>query len=448
MADINHSERAHATWSASATARNINCSGALAFIATLPPEMRNKESEAAAWGTACHELAENCLRLGTDAGERIDEVIVAKGHKFDVDEEMADTAQIYVNYVRGRIEEYIEFVSVRKLANSAEAFAATEAKVWYEQNFSLAALSPPFDAGGTADAVMWFPVWKLLEVVDLKGGRGVVVEVKNNGQARTYSIGAVLCHPDVKPSQVMSTIVQPRASHPDGRIRSETLNLMDLMWWTSDLKESMHKSKLAQDGLLAAQRADVEYTMSDWKQQFLNAGDHCQFCPAAGVCPALEQKAKDKIGLWFDDMDQPRLANAPGELSNERLAEVLDAAEMITSWLKAVASEATYRLETNQTVGEYALYKKEGRRAWISEDKAYLENEISARTGLHPEKIYQPAKLSSPAQIEKLGGVKAKAAIADLWEKPDRGVAIGRADKATRKPAQSTVDKFFSQEAS
>lgn len=428
MNDVNHSARSHATWSASATARNVNCAGALAFIEYLnKPE---KESEAAAWGSACHEVAERCFKEGKSPDDFIGEAIIVKSREFIVDDEMAETAEVYTEYVNQRLLKY-------------RAETGEHARAWHEENFSLAAIKPPFDAGGTADTVMYFPKWRLLEVVDLKGGRGVVVEVKNNGQARSYSLGAILNHKDIQVDDVMSTIVQPRAPHKDGRIRSETLPVGDLLFWASELKDHMLDSWEAKGDLKNLMNDTPDWAaahFAQWKQDFLKAGDHCKFCPAMAECPAAEKLAMDAVGLWWDDMDSPRLANAPSELSNERLAQALDAADMVGDWLKALASEATYRLETGQTIENYVLVKKEGRRAWKDQDDAIHKLAVA---GLAVDDIFNQ-KIKSPAQIEKILGAKRKAEIADLWEKPDRGVAIARADKTTRQKAVAQVDKFFS----
>ncbi len=82
--------------------------------------------------------------------------------------------------------------------------------LWIEQRFKLEAINPPFEAGGTADAVIFHDGAQLLEVVDLKGGRGIVVEALGNKQARTYALGAVLNNPGLDIQEVKVTIVQPR----------------------------------------------------------------------------------------------------------------------------------------------------------------------------------------------------------------------------------------------
>ena len=40
--------------------------------------------------------------------------------------------------------------------------------VWVEQRFSLADLNPPFDAGGTGDAVVYLPAEKRLEITSMR----------------------------------------------------------------------------------------------------------------------------------------------------------------------------------------------------------------------------------------------------------------------------------------
>ena len=193
-----HSDRDHATWSASASSRNFKCFGALALTMHLP----ETTSEAADWGTCAHQISERCLRDGGDADRFIGTTEKGKQYSFEVDEEMADCAQMYVDYVRS-------------VDGPGKVFCI-------EQRFSLADLNPPFDAGGTGDAVIYLPAEKRLEIVDLKGGRGVVVEAettdketgkrKINPQLAAYSMGALLANKGLDVERVTVTIVQPRAS--------------------------------------------------------------------------------------------------------------------------------------------------------------------------------------------------------------------------------------------
>lgn len=409
MAD--HGARDHAEWSASSTDRNWNCAGALTLSAQYP----DKESEAAAWGTACHQLSEKCLRSGRDADEFVGSIEKTKADEFEVDDEMAETAQAYVDYVR--------------------AVGKAGLGVQIEQKFSLAALNPPFEAGGTADAVVYLDKERRLEVVDLKGGRGVVVEAKGNPQLRTYALGAMLANPGLPVSTITVTIVQPRAGHRDGRVRSETFHVADLVEWTADLLAAMRRARAAADAFATTPRAA-------WAAQFLAAGPHCKFCKAAGACPALEQRTLDAAGVWFDDLDQPRLANAPDSLSPEELAKRLDLADLIEDWISAVRAYAHGLAEHGVVIPDYILVDKEGRRAWAA-DEAKVAADLASVVKLTDEQIYA-RKLRTPAQIEKALGAKRKAEIENMWHRPAKGTNLVRSTKTTRPAATPAVEKHFS----
>jgi hypothetical protein len=419
-------EKAHATWSASATTRNWNCPGAL--VLSQQVAHLEKESEAAAWGTCCHEVSELCLKGGHDAIEFIDRVFKAKEHEFECDEEMAECAQVYVDYVRERAWPDAHLDNVLQI----------------EQRFSLAKLNPPFDAGGTADAVIYHRAEKLLEVVDLKGGRGVVVEVNDNKQLRTYALGAMLANPGLEVERVMSTIVQPRAGHKDGAIRSETYHVADLMEWTAELVAAMERASAAS---VAYGEILGDLSREMWAEKHLNAGGHCQFCPAAGFCPALEKKAMDACGVWFDDCSRPQLSNTPADLSPEKLARLLDASDLIDGYLKAARALAHSLAESGVSIaspdGEYILVDKIGRRRFADkDDEDRLREQLYLKADLTTDDIYTQ-KIMTPAQLEKVLGAKRKHLIADLIETPVTGTNLVRADKTTRKAATPSVHKHF-----
>ncbi len=427
-----HSDREHATWSASATERNWNCPGALALTIDLPDDT----SEAADWGTCCHTVAERCLREWKDAADFIGETFKGKKYEFECDDEMAETAQVYVDYVQ-------------------ELFGHEVGNTLYiEQKFSLAGLNPPFDAGGTADAVVYWPKFYQLHVVDLKGGRGVAVDAAENKQLRTYALGAMLAKPALKVDTVTVTIVQPRAPHPAGRIRNETFHVADLVEWTADLLAAMGRSAMALDehrriaqGLAdgiddrkIGLDADGNYRacMSAWNAYWLKPGPWCDktFCKARGFCPALQQAALDAAGVWFDDLDKPRLANAPDAMSPEALAQALDAADMIEGWINAVRAYTHAQAESGIQIPDYMLVERIGRRRWKDENEA----ETTLKTLVDDP---YTRKLVSPAQAEKLLGKKRAGAIADLIEKPVTGTNLVRADKTTRPAVAPAVDKHF-----
>lgn len=410
-----HAAREHSQWSASSTERNWQCPGSLALTDGLP----ETTSEAADWGTACHQIAERCLHDGGNADRYIGTIEKAKSYSFEVDEEMAETAQMYVDYVRQRIDSV-----------PADAPVITH----YEQHFTLNSLKPPFDAGGTADAVLYFPTLKLIEVIDLKGGRGVVVEVTGNPQARSYALGAMLANPGIDVERIRTTIVQPRAPHRDGRIRSEEFHIADLVEWTTDLVAAMRRAKEAMDTLAST-------SQGEWSTKFLNAGDHCKFCKAKATCPAIEQKAIDTVGIWFDDLNQPRFANTPPSTDPAERAMKLDMLDMIEGWIAAFRENEHRLAEAGDPADGYILVPKQGREKW---NEGVEEQVIGAAivSRLPEEKYLTPGKLRTPKQIRKELGKNANL-VEGLSSTPEAGTNLVRATKTTRDAVPGTAARFF-----
>jgi len=411
-----HHDRSHSTWSASATERNWQCAGSLTLAGRVTEQ---RENEAAAWGSCAHQIAERCLHDGGDASRFIDTEEKNGKFTFTVDEEMANTAQEFIDYVR------------------KQQWLNVGSTIHIEQHFTLEKLNPPFDAGGTCDVVMHFPVAKMLEVVDLKGGRGVVVEVTGNPQLRTYALGAMLANPGLDVEKVKATIVQPRAPHKDGRIRSETFHVADLVEWTTDLVAAMQRSAKAQHEYHSAR---LMKSNAPWEREFLNAGNWCKFCPAAGFCPALEQRALDAAGVWFDDSDMPRLANAPDSMDATEIAKKLDMLDMIQEWMNALRAYAHAQAEHGVEIPGYQLADKIGNRAWKGEE-AKIRSDLT-KLGLKPFEL-DNVKIKSPAQIDKLLGAKRKHLIDDLVERPVRGTNLVAVGKTTRPAVQSAAEKYF-----
>ena len=415
-----HADRDHASWSASASARNFACPGALALTINLP----DRTSEAADWGTCAHQIAERCLRDGVDADRFIGETEKGQVHSFEVDDEMAECAQTYVDYVRE--------VFISGGSDSGNV-------LWIEQKFDLSPLGTPFDAGGTGDAVIYLPKERRLEVVDLKGGRGVVVEANGNPQLRTYALGALVANGGLDVASVTVTIVQPRAPHPDGRIRSENIDVMDLTDWTFDMLEAMKKSRAAMD-------AKADLAPAAWAAAFLNPGSHCgsTFCKAAATCPALEQAALDRVGVWFDDQTVPHLANVPDTTDPDERAARLDLLDMIENWVKEVRAYEHHLAEGGDPATGYGLVRKTGREKWSddTEQRVILACDMA---GLDEASYVYPGKLRTPKQVRKALGKQASL-VEGLSETPTGGTNLVRLDKSMRQEIAAPITSHFTDE--
>lgn len=419
-----HSTRAHATWSASATARNWVCAGAIAMESMAGDE---QESIYAATGTACHAISERCLVQTIDPSALLGETVAVGKYKIVVDQEMVDGAEMYVDYVRGRTAP-----GVTRLI---------------EAQFSLEKLEPPFDAGGIGDAVIYEPAKKHVEVIDLKYGRGVV-EAEGNKQLRSYALGAILMFEDDgwKFDTVAVTIVQPRANHKSGRIRSETFHVSDLVLWTSELMEKMHRAARALEVFKTLDGNSV--LLDEWSQTWLRAGN-CTFCKALGFCPEARRGALKVAGesaaKWFEDTtDEPLILSNANALDDfERLAHILDGLDALEAWVKQIRAYAHGKAEAGVEIPGYQLVEKIGNRKWKGEAAAIEQALIAA--GISHNEMFEAPELRSVSQMEKALGAKRKKLIEKLWERPVTGTNLVSVDKTTRPAAPSKAAGFFEQ---
>jgi hypothetical protein len=359
------------------------------MIDAAPPE---RPSPNALEGSCAHWVHERALTEDTDARAMLGETKF--GH--EVTEDMADAVQVSLDYVRSRLE----------YGNIDDGDV-----VMVERKFDLAPLDPPAPIFGTADVCIYKPKTQRLLVIDYKHGRGVTVEAGGNGQMRIYALGAVVALGTEYPvREVEATIVQPRGRHPDGPIRSETVEPFELVEWSAEMFRAM-EATLAPDAPLSA-------------------GEHCRWCPAAGTCPALASKALAVAEADFTVLDQPKAPPAPDTLTPTQVSHVLSHADVLEKWLASVRGHAQGMLERGETLPGWTLVEKRGRRAFTDEAaarKALLAAKV-------PEDDFAPRKLVSPAQAEKLLGKPGyREHLADLVETKSSGVTL--APETDKRPA-------------
>lgn len=368
----------HSKIGASHAHRWMNCAGSVRLSEGIP----KFESTYAAEGHLAHEIAAMLLGEESSISEGADLSTLPGWH-----EDMGAEVQTYVDVVRGAIVE-------AQLHNDLE-------RVEIEHKFSLERLGPPRPMFGTADAVV---VRKdLLQIFDLKYGKGVFVNVGTpenpNVQLMYYAIG-VLLSLETGLRDVEITVVQPRIENPDGFVRTVRVTAERALDFVEEL-------------LAAARR-----TIPD--DAPLLSGKWCQFCPAAGICPALRDRNVDLVRSELAPVAKPP---APDTLAPEELAHILDNAHILTEWLASVRAHASRMVETGEEVPGWKLVDKRAQRKWIDPDKAdaYVRRVYKLKT-----KETRETKFRSPAQIEKLlKGKKIKDYRLDhLYSKDSSGTTL------------------------
>lgn len=309
-------------------------------------------SEYAKEGTFAHGVAELMLHgKKMEAGDTV--TIDDHGEKVtgEVTEEMLEAVQVYVDYVHSHN------------INSWDMFV--------EKRFNL----EKYHKGlyGTADCVLYDEKEMHLKVVDYKHGRGVGVEVVENGepncQLMFYGLGA-LHELKLKVRKVTLVIVQPRCYHQDGPVREIDVSPVDVLDFSFQLIFDAKETE----------KPDAP----------LHAGDHCRWCPASHKCVELKSRALECVKSPFT----PALDYDPEELS-----KVLKRIPEIEAYIKAVDSFAYSEAVAGRPPPGFKLVDKRATRKWTEEDPVYKT--IYKNSKLKHADIFTE-KLRSPAQVEKL----------------------------------------------
>ena len=205
----------HAILSASSSHRWLNCSPS----ARLEQEFEDRETEAAAEGTAAHALCEHKLRRALKLQSRRKPI-----SKYDCDEMDLHT------------DNYVQFV-LETLAEARQHCA--DPLINIEQRLDFSCYVP--DGFGTGDCIIISD--KTMHVIDFKYGQGVLVEAEQNPQMMLYALGALRLFDSLYDiDEVAMTIYQPRREN----ISTWTIAVDDLKAWAEN--ELVPKARLAYEG--------------------------------------------------------------------------------------------------------------------------------------------------------------------------------------------------------
>ena len=270
----------HAVLSASSSHRWLNCSPS----ARLEQEFEDRETEAAAEGTAAHALCEHKLRRALKMQSR------KPISKYDCEEMDTHT------------DNYVQFV-LETIAQAKEHCADPIINI--EQRLDFSCYVP--HGFGTGDCIIIAD--KTLHIIDFKYGQGVLVEAEQNPQMMLYALGALRIYDTLYDIEdVAMTIYQPRREN----ISTWTIAVSDLLSWAEN--ELVPKARLAFDG-------KGEYMPGPW----------CTFCKAAVKCRA---RAEEKLALARYEFAQPPL------LTDAEIEEILGKLDDLTRWADEIKSYA------------------------------------------------------------------------------------------------------------
>lgn len=381
----------HALLSASSAHRWLMCPPS----AKLEQQFPDEGSSYAAEGTLAHSIAELKVRK---------QFVEPMGpRKFANALKKLQEDPLYQEEMLEHTDRYVDEIKRIVLSYPAKPYVAVE------QRLDFSAFVP--GGFGTGDCIVIGG--DELNVIDLKYGKGVAVEAKDNPQLRLYAVGAVLRYGmlyDIR--TVRTTIVQPRLNS----VSSEELPKNDLMLWA----ETLVKPAAA-----AAAEGKGGYFAGDW----------CRFCRARTQC-----KARATHYLTLDKYEK----KDPGLLSDAEIGDILYRAQDLKAW---VADLEEYALAQTLSGAEVPGWKAvEGRSLrQFTDQEAAFRALVAAGT---PEAVLYERKALTLAAAEKAVGKATFAEICGPYidKPPGKPTLVPDTDKRPAISNKTTAAEAFGAE--
>lgn len=376
------SGRAHAVLSASSAHRWLECTPSAMIEEGLP----DSTSVFAEEGNLAHSIGELILRLENkeiSKREYNSELKKLKEHKLFYDG-MIEEVKLYTDWVMELYKGYKKEDPLTEL--------------YIEQRLNYSKYAP--EGFGTGDAVIIS--LKTIHVIDLKFGKGVVVNPHENPQLKLYGLGAYeeysFLH-DIETVRV--SVAQVRL---DAYGSFET-TAKELLKWGEEYVRP--RAELAIKG-------EGEFRPGSW----------CGFCRFRSKCKA---RASHFTKIFEDKKGR--------ELSGEEIAELLPLLDEIQKWAKDIQEGAlTEILEGGKIPGWKAVEGRSNRRVFDPEGLALR----LLQEGRTPEEIYKPLELKTITNLEKLLGKKVFNEVGDpFMEKPQGKPTL--APESDKRPALDDV---------
>lgn len=350
MGVVKHSDRKHAILSASGASRWMNCTPS----ARIEERIKESRSIHADEGTLAHEFANIEL-------EKHFERITQKEYNREIKKLRKHT--LYYDGMEDEVAKYTEYViEAFNVANQSSSGGAT---IQIEEKLDFSHIVE--QGFGTGDSVIIAD--GVMEISDLKFGKGVKVFAEKNSQLMLYGLGALRIFDLAYDIQtVRLTIFQPRLDNVD----SWDISVEDLHKWAEE--EVKPKSELAYEG-----------------EGELKVGDWCKFCKAKAMCRAMAEHNLELAKHEFRD---------PHRLSEEEFLEIYSRIDMLVDWANSIGEFMLSEAISGKNWPGFKVVEGRANRKWSNEDQVIETLMNLGYSG--PE--YLKTSLKGIPEIEKLVG--------------------------------------------
>lgn len=382
----------HAKLSASGSHIWLNCTTSVQMSEGFPDKQTAYTEE----GTLAHRLAE--LEIG-----KIYKLVSAKSYKDGL--KTVKESQYYTEELKSYVKNYVDWVE--EIYNGVKEKSADH-EILTEQRLDFSTWVP--GGFGTGDVVIIAD--GTLTVIDLKYGKGVPVEARENPQLMLYGLGAYDAFSLSNDIQRIRMIInQPRLDS----ISEFEISVEDLLKWG----EEVVKPKAAM-----AIKGEGEAHPGDW----------CRFCKCKAVCRARAEEALEIAKYEFRD---------PPLLEDGEISDILGRAARIQSWISDVKEYAQEEAEHGRQWPGWKLV--EGRSNRKYSDPKEVEKRLLA-AGFEKVLLFKDPELLGITAMEKVVGGKKKleTLIAGLIVKPPGAPTL--VPESDKRPALNTAKEDFKED--
>ncbi|MFC5468438.1 DUF2800 domain-containing protein [Cohnella suwonensis] len=358
-----HAERKHALLGASKASQWISCPPSARLQESVP----DTRSEYADEGTAAHELSEKILQrrltpCNKTEREKLDKYIA----------DFKEASKHYGPEMENAVGDYVDVVEERFMAAKARS---ADAVILLEEQLDFSEWVP--EGYGTGDVVLIAD--GVMEIIDLKYGKGVPVSSVGNSQMRLYGLGAWTAYNFLYDIQeIRMTIVQPRLDS----VSTDTITVDELLEWAETV---------VGPAAVLAYAGEGEH----------KAGDHCRWCKVKGNCRARADANMAALAYEFKD---------PALLSLEEIGSILYVAEQLKKWAADVEEFAFESAKSGQKVPGWKLVEGRSNRAITDKEAAKA---ALAAAGHPTDKYLKPQELLGIGDLDKKIGKKELAELLD-----------------------------------
>lgn len=409
-------ETGHSLLGPSSAKRWLTCTPSARLGESIPDP--GTTSPYALDGTAAHTFAE--IRVNWKLGG-----IDFTEYSTRLDQAKIDWARQIAEWTHSdweAIDEYVEYCigEVERLGGNylqgGDAVWEAERAVTFEEFVPM--------GKGTADFTIVNTKLGVIKAIDLKFGKGIAVDARDNEQAKLYALGLACANGPGDPSgraigssaqwfdiRVEWAIVQPRLNY----IGEDSTDLGALVTWAEDYVKP---------------RADMA-----WRGEgVLNPSEEaCRYCKVAPTCIARFEKMRDEalasFGVEFiEEKGKPlvsKVTQEPKTITPEHMGDLLPKLDAWIKWASDVQERALVMArDEGLEIPGYKLVRGRSNRGWnpgVEDlDERVIQTLVAA--GFPETELLTPPKppeLKSVAQIEKVvGAAKLPKLLGELVVKP------------------------------